>query len=84
MSLAVTGDECLLPHNLPPSDRARSVGDIELPSMKRRTKPVTLHNYRNKKLLEDRLVNSSVQVSSVHVYKPHEVTLRYTEKPIGL
>lgn len=61
-SLAVVEEDVLLPFTLPPSDRTRSVGDIELPSMKKRTKPIALHNYRTKKLLEDRLVNTNVKV----------------------
>jgi len=48
-------------------DRTRSVGEIELPSMKKRTKPTTLHNYRTKKILEDRLVHSDIMVWCVYV-----------------
>ena len=55
-------DQDLIPPSLSLADRTRSVGDIELPSMKKRTKPIALHNYRTKKILEDRLINSSVKV----------------------
>ena len=57
-SLAIMKEQ----HSIAPLDRARSVGDIELPSMKKRTKPVTLHNYRTKKVLEDRLINTNIKV----------------------
>lgn len=62
-SKSLAPDNMELPYTLPPSDRTRSMGDIELPSMKKRTKPVTLHNYRTKRLLEDRLVTSSIMVT---------------------
>ena len=52
----------ILPHTLSPSDRTKSMGDIQLPSMQKRTKPITLHNYRTNKLLEDHLINSDIQV----------------------
>lgn len=48
-----------------PPDRTRSVGDIELPSMQKRSKPKALHNYRSKRVLEDRLVNTNVKVLCV-------------------
>lgn len=62
MSLAPKVD---LPYSLPPgSDLGRrSDGAIQLPSMAKRSKPVTLHNYRTKRLLEDRLVNASIKVA---------------------
>jgi len=44
-------------------DRTKSLGDIELPSMKKRAKPVPIHNYRSGKILEDRLINEDVMVS---------------------
>ena len=63
-SLIPTDEDLLpiLPHTLSHSDRTKSMGDIKLPSMQKRTKPIPLHNYRTKKLLEDRLINSDVQV----------------------
>ena len=48
-----------------PEERAKpkSMGDIELPSMKKRAKPVAIHNYRSGKILEDRLINAKIMVS---------------------
>ena len=55
-----------LPYNLPGSEiTRRSEGAIVLPSMKKRTKPITLHNYRTKRLFEDRLVNTSIKVAQM-------------------
>ena len=72
-----------LPYTLPPSDRTRSMGDIELPSMNKRTKPVTLHNYRTKRLLEDRLVTSSIMVTwRCIVWMWHNSKRVCVEKPI--
>jgi len=47
-----------------PEERAKfkSMGDIELPSMKKRAKPVAIHNYRSQKVLEDRLINENTTV----------------------
>ena len=61
-SLIPTDDDNIIPPSLSLTERTRSMGDIELPSMQKRTKPITLHNYRTKKLLEDRLINSNVKV----------------------
>ena len=58
-------DADLIPPSVSLAERTRSMGDIELPSMKKRTKPIALHNYRTKKILEDRLINSNIKVCYV-------------------
>jgi len=40
----------------------KSLDNIELPSMKKRSKPVAIHNYRSGKILEDRLINAEIMV----------------------
>lgn len=61
-----------LPHvPLSAVDRTKSMGDIELPSMKRRTKPKALCNYWTKKVVEDRLVNTNIKVWCVCAFISH-------------